>query len=64
MQFIHAWLECGIVKSRVWEHRVDDDLQVISIWPDIRDPHSPQEKVNISTVEDTEKVLFNLLKNV
>ncbi len=41
---IHAGLECGIIGAKYPE------LDMISIGPTIRFPHSPDEKVNIETV--------------
>lgn len=42
---IHAGLECGIIGA------VYPELDMISFGPTIRFPHSPDEKVNIETVE-------------
>jgi dipeptidase D len=41
----HAGLECGIVGARY------PDLQMISFGPNIRGAHSPDEKVQISSVQ-------------
>ena len=41
---IHAGLECGIIGSKYPE------MDMISIGPTMRFPHSPDEKVNIATV--------------
>lgn len=41
---IHAGLECGIIGAKY------PDLDMISIGPTMRFPHSPDEKVNIPTV--------------
>ena len=40
---IHAGLECGIVGEKI------PGLKMISYGPDLRDVHSPREKVSIST---------------
>ena len=42
---IHAGLECGIIVSKL------PDLDVISVGPDMRDVHSPDERLNLSSVE-------------
>lgn len=42
---VHAGLECGIIGG------VYPNLDMISVGPTIRHPHSPDEKVNISSVE-------------
>jgi len=48
---IHAGLECGIIFSKV------PDMDVISIGPDMRDVHSPDERLNLSTVETLWKTI-------
>ena len=42
---IHAGLECGIIMSS------QTQLDAVSFGPTIRNPHSPDEMVNIKTVE-------------
>lgn len=54
---IHAGLECGIIGAKYPE------LDMISIGPTMRFPHSPDEKVNIATVAKFyEFLLFTLKK--
>ena len=48
---VHAGLECGIIQG------VMPDMDMISISPDIRSPHSPDEKVHIASVARTWEVL-------
>ena len=48
---VHAGLECGIIQG------VMPDMDMISIGPDIRSPHSPDEKVHIASVARTWEVL-------
>ncbi|MFA7289170.1 MAG: aminoacyl-histidine dipeptidase [Melioribacteraceae bacterium] len=55
---IHAGLECGIIKERY------PDMDMISFGPTIMNPHSPDEKVQISTVNKFWDLLVNSLKNV
>jgi len=54
---VHAGLECGIILG------VYPDLDVISFGPTIRHPHSPDEKVNIPTVQKFWDFLVETLKN-
>ena len=53
---VHAGLECGIIQG------VMPDMDMISIGPDLRSPHSPDEKVHIASVERTWKVLVKVLE--
>ncbi len=48
---IHAGLECGILYSRL------PDLDIISIGPDMRDIHSPDERLNLASVERLWEIL-------
>ncbi len=54
---IHAGLECGIIGS------VYPGLDMISFGPTIRNPHSPDEMVNIKTVKLFYDFLVETLKN-
>ncbi len=58
VQVIHAGLECGIIQG------VMPDMDMISVGPTIRSPHSPDERVNIASVERTWKVLRRALELV
>ncbi|MGE5423861.1 MAG: aminoacyl-histidine dipeptidase [Syntrophothermus sp.] len=55
---IHAGLECGLLGG------VYQNLDMISFGPTIRYPHSPDEKVNISTVQKFWDFLVETLKQV
>jgi dipeptidase D len=55
---IHAGLECGLLGG------VYPNLDMISFGPTIRYPHSPDEKVNIKTVEMFWDFLVETLKHV
>lgn len=55
---IHAGLECGIIGSKY------PDMDMISFGPTIRFPHSPDEKVNIKTVNEFWKWLVLTLEAV
>ncbi len=55
---IHAGLECGIIGKAY------PGLDMISFGPTIKYPHSPDEKVNIKSVEKFWNYLVEMLKNV
>ncbi|GHV52058.1 aminoacyl-histidine dipeptidase [Bacteroidia bacterium] len=44
VKVMHAGLECGIIQG------IFPDMDMISIGPDLKFPHSPDEKVNITSV--------------
>ncbi len=58
VKVIHAGLECGILGA-TYTH-----WDMISFGPTIRFPHSPDEKVNIATVQKFWDFLVETLKNV
>jgi dipeptidase D len=55
---IHAGLECGILESK------NPGMDMISFGPTIVGAHSPDEKVNIETVEKFYRLLKGILKEV
>jgi dipeptidase D len=55
---IHAGLECGLIGG------VFPNLDMISFGPTIRNPHSPDEKVNIETVNKFWDYILQTLANV
>ncbi len=55
---IHAGLECGLLLEKV------PGLDVVSIGPEIRNVHSPDEKVQISSVQRFYKHLKEVLKQL
>jgi dipeptidase D len=55
---IHAGLECGLLGG------VYPNWDMISFGPTIRFPHSPDEKVNIETVQKFYNWLLETLKNI
>lgn len=55
---IHAGLECGIIGRNY------PGMDMISFGPTIRHPHSPDEKVNIKTVEMFYQLLLATLKKL
>ena len=58
VEAIHAGLECGIIGEKF------PGMDMISIGPTIKYPHSPEEQVHISTVEKTYNYVLEILKNV
>lgn len=58
VQVIHAGLECGIIQGAMPE------MDMVSIGPSIRSPHSPDERVDIASVERTWRVLKRILELV
>lgn len=55
---IHAGLECGIIQEAVGK------MEMISFGPTIRHPHSPDEKVEIGSVERFWNYLVHVLKAI
>jgi dipeptidase D len=53
---IHAGLECGIIGAKY------DGMEMISFGPTIEHPHSPDERVNIATVQKFYKYVLAALK--
>jgi len=55
---IHAGLECGIIGAHY------PGMQMISFGPNIYGPHSPDERVQISSVQKFWKFLLEILKRI
>lgn len=55
---IHAGLECGLFLEKYPE------LDMVSIGPTIRGAHSPDERINIHTVDKFWKHLVDILENI
>ena len=58
VEAIHAGLECGIIGEKF------PGMDMISIGPTIKYPHSPEEQVHVSTVDKFYKYVLNILENV
>jgi dipeptidase D len=54
---IHAGLECGILKNKL------PNVDMVSFGPDIRNAHTPQEKLSISSTKKTWEFLLKVLKD-
>lgn len=55
---VHAGLECGVLSEKL------RGTQIISIGPDIRNPHSPNEYVDIYSVKSYWDILITFLKEL
>lgn len=55
---IHAGLECGLIGDRF------PGMDMISIGPDVRNAHSPDECVDIASVAETWEILLALLADL
>lgn len=58
LEVTHGALECGVIGN------LSGGMDMISFGPDIRDPHSPDEKLRISTVGKTFRFLAELLASL
>jgi dipeptidase D len=55
---IHAGLECGIIGEKF------SGMDMISIGPELKYPHSPEEKVHIGSVQRFYEIVLKILNNV
>ncbi len=55
---IHAGLECGVLKGKI------QDMDIISIGPDIRNLHSPDEVLYASSLTRCWALVTEMLKNI
>lgn len=55
---VHAGLECGVLKN------IFPDMQMVSMGPDIENPHSPYERVNVESVKRVFKTLISILDEI
>ncbi|MBP9596958.1 MAG: M20/M25/M40 family metallo-hydrolase, partial [Fusobacteriaceae bacterium] len=53
---IHAGLECGLFDEKF------DDIDMISFGPDIRNAHTPEEMVNIASIERVWNYFVEVMK--
>jgi dipeptidase D len=58
VEAIHAGLECGIIGEKF------PGMDMISIGPTIKYPHSPEEQVHVRTVDKTYKYVLKILESV
>ena len=55
---IHAGLECGLFSGKM------EGLDCVSIWPEMHDIHTPQERLGISSTERVYKFVVEVLKEL
>lgn len=58
VQALHAGVECGLFAGKL------PGLDCVSFGPDMADIHTPQESLNIASVERTWKYLLEILKRL
>ena len=58
VEIIHAGLECGIIGDK------NPGMDMISLGPDLRYPHSPDEKIHIGAIGKVWDFIVELLKNL
>ncbi len=58
VKVMHAGLECGIILASI------PGLDIVSFGPTIKYPHSPDEKIEIATVQRFQDYLVEILKQV
>ncbi|MBF0547773.1 MAG: aminoacyl-histidine dipeptidase [Candidatus Riflebacteria bacterium] len=56
IEVIHAGLECGLIGAIV------PDMEMVSLGPTIQNPHSPDERLNVPSVEKVWKFLTTFFK--
>lgn len=56
IEAIHAGLECGILASKI------DGLDSISIGPDLKEVHTPRERMSVSSVKRVWEMLLEVLR--
>ena len=55
---IHAGLECGVIGEKV------EGMDMVSFGPTIKGPHSPDERVEISSVDKFWDLLLKILNEL
>jgi dipeptidase D len=58
VKVIHAGLECAVIGEKF------PNIEMISVGPNIENPHSPQERLNIASVDAVWKFLIELLPSL
>lgn len=58
VEAVHAGLECGVIGDKY------PGMEMLSFGPDIEGAHTPEERVRISSVERSWKLLQRLLKEI
>jgi len=55
VRVVHAGLECAVIGEKF------PDIEMISVGPTIQNPHSPQERLNIASVDKAWSFLLELI---
>lgn len=55
---LHAGLECGILSEKL------PGLDCVSMGPDMKDIHTPRERISVSSIERTWELLKEILKSL
>lgn len=55
---IHAGLECGILAGKI------ENLDMISFGPNLEHVHTPDERMDVASVERTWRYLLKVLENL
>lgn len=58
VEVIHAGLECGILSSKT------DGMDIISVGPDMRDIHTPRERLHIASTERTYAIVRRVIEKM
>ena len=58
IEAIHAGIECGILSGTM------PGLECVSIGPDIKDIHTPSERMSISSVKRVWEYMLEVLKSI
>ena len=58
VEAIHAGLECGIIGEKF------PGMDMLSIGPTVKYPHSPEEQLHVSTVDKFYKYVLKILENL
>ena len=58
VEAIHAGLECGIIGEKF------SGMDIISVGPTIKYPHSPEEQVHISTVDKFYQYVLEIIRKI
>lgn len=58
LRAVHAGLECGLFS------KLNPEIQIASIGPDIRNAHSPEERVRIESVSKVWEVIRRIIENM
>ena len=58
VEVIHAGLECGILCDKLGE------MDIISVGPDMRDIHTPRERISIPSIERTYRLVCATLREL